>query len=83
MAWGAECVGAAVTCIYNYADFKAVQIVALGAKDFELWRAEMDRLLDKFAALHDCKRIEFYGRPGWKKRLANYDLHRIMMVREL
>jgi len=83
VAWNGECVGAAVTCIFNYSDFKAVQIIALGAHNFEDWREEMDRLLDKFGEMHECKRVEFYGRPGWSKRLKNYSFYRIMMVRDV
>ncbi len=81
-AWdGDKVVGGALTQVINYADFNAVRLVALGGDDFEGWRETLDTLLDDFAKLWDCKRVEFFGRKGWERRMDNYKLDKIMMVR--
>ena len=82
VVWDDGLLGGAITSITNYAEFKAVRLVALGGERFEDWREEMDRLLDKFCEVHGCSRIEFYGRIGWSKRLPNYRINRIMMSRD-
>ncbi len=76
-------IGAALTHIEQYAEFDALVVAALGGEDFESWREEIDRVFEKFARFHGCARIEFHGRRGWEKRLPNYKVYRIMMMRTL
>lgn len=76
-------IGAALTQIEQYAEFDALVVAALGGDDFEAWREELDRVLEKFARFHNCTRIEFHGRRGWEKRLPNYKVYRVMMMRTL
>ncbi len=83
VAWDGHPVGGFITELETYINFGAVRIVALGGKDFESWRIETDKVLDKFARFHGCSRIEFYGRKGWERRLPNYTVNRIMMVRQV
>lgn len=73
--------GAFITEVASYADFAAVRIVALGADEFTFLPG-LDRAMDLFRKVHNLKRVEFYGRRGWEKKLPNYKLNRIMMVRE-
>lgn len=82
IAWEDRVIGGVLTDIFDYADFKAVRLIALGGERFEDWREPLDILLDDFAKLWNCRRIEFYGRKGWAKRLPNYKLDKIMMVRD-
>jgi len=83
VAWEDEVIGGALTEVYNYAEFSAVRVLALGGNDFESWQETLDTLLSDFAKLWNCKRIEFYGRKGWERRLPNYTLDKIMLVRDV
>jgi len=82
VAWDGVPVGAAITQIADYESFKALRIVALGGEHFR-WKEEADRVFDVFCHFHGLKRVEFYGRKGWLKRLPNYTLNRIMMTRDI
>src|SRR5512139_1636837 len=57
--------GGAITQLYDYPSFRAVQIVGLGGERFETWHDEMNVWLEKYGRLHGAKRLEFYGRKGW------------------
>lgn len=86
IAWddeAGEVIGGALTCIYEYARFKALQITALGGRRFEDWRQAIDDTFTAFASVHGAQRVEFHGRRGWERRLPNYGVHRIMMTRDL
>ena len=75
--------GGAITRIEDYPGFRAVQLVALGGRQFRLWKDELDKWITRYARYHHAKRLEFYGRKGWEKTLPDFEVNRIMMVREL
>jgi len=83
VAWRDGPIGGLLTQIIEYSEFDSCRIVALGGKDFESWRNEMDRVLDVYCKLHGLTRIEFAGRRGWLKRVNNYKLNRVFMVRNV
>ena len=83
VAWKDGPIGGLLTQIIEYSEFDSCRIVALGGKDFEDWREETDRVLDLYCKFHGLKRVEFAGRKGWLRRLKNYELNRIVMVRNV
>lgn len=83
VAWDEGPIGALITQQLEYLEFGALRIVALGGERFESWRNEMDRVLDVYCKLHGLTRIEFAGRRGWLKRVNNYKLNRVIMVRNV
>lgn len=84
VAWKDAVIGGCLTEVFVYdGGLRVLRIVALGGIKFETWRETLDELLTEFGRLWRCERVEFYGRKGWEKRLPNYEISKIMMVRSL
>lgn len=84
VAWEDEVIGGALTEIVNYSGgVSAVRVVGVGGLRFEAWRERLDEVLEKFARVWGCDRLEMYGRKGWERRLPNWNVNRIMMIREV
>jgi len=64
-------VGAALTRVIQYAQYKTLHIIAFAGKDFEE-QSKVFPTVEKFARQMECKAIEQWGRPGWAKELPKY-----------
>jgi len=64
-------VGAALTQVIQYAQYKTLHIIAFAGKDFKE-QSKVFPTVEKFAKQMGCKAIEQWGRPGWAKELPKY-----------
>jgi hypothetical protein len=73
---------AAVTQVTQQDDQRLCTIVACGGRDFARWGGRIAGLED-YARAENCARIEIAGRPGWRRRLPDYRLAKIVIRKEL
>ena len=73
---------AAVTQVTQENDRRLCTIVACGGRDFARWGGLIAGLED-YARAENCKRIEIAGRPGWRRRLPDYRLAKVVIRKEL
>ena len=73
---------AAVTQVTQERDHRLCTIVACGGRDFTRWGGLIAGLED-YARAENCKRIEIAGRPGWRRRLPDYRLAKVIIRKEL
>lgn len=64
-------VGAVVTSMVTYPLFKNLGIQFLGGEIFSRWREVGDQHMVELARRTGCRGIEFVGREGWGRRLAD------------
>jgi len=73
---------AAVTQVTQGSDHRLCTIVACGGRDFARW-GNLIEGLENYARAENCARIEIAGRPGWRRRLPDYRLAKIVLRKEL
>jgi hypothetical protein len=73
---------AAVTQVTQHQDHRLCTIVACAGRDWARWGGLIAGLED-YARAEKCARIEIAGRPGWRRRLPDYRLDRIVIAKEL
>ena len=73
---------AAVTQVTQENDRRLCTIVACGGRDLARWGGLIAGLED-YARAENCKRIEIAGRPGWRRRLPDYRLAKVVIRKEL
>jgi hypothetical protein len=73
---------AAVTQVTQQADHRLCTIVACGGLGWTRWGGLIEGL-ESYARAENCQRIEIAGRPGWRKRLPDYRLVKIVIRKEL
>jgi len=61
-----------VTEIVDYPQMRALAMHFIGGTRFKEWQFVGWPILQKFARDNNCKVIESYGRPGWKKMWQGY-----------
>ena len=76
--------GAAVTQIEEETATKdrLLVIVAYGADDHEQVSELMPRL-DEYGRAEGCVRMRIYGRPGWQRKLPDFEVKAVIMDKEL
>src|SRR6266851_8566848 len=83
LAWdGARVMAATVTELTAVGAVKTCTILACGGDGFCRFGHLLARLED-FARAEGCKRMRICGRPGWRRRLADYRLKKIIIEKEL
>ncbi len=73
---------AAVTQVTQPNDHRLCTIVACGGRDWSRWGGLIAGL-ENYARAENCARIEIAGRPGWRRRLPDYRLEKIVIGKEL
>lgn len=61
---------ALVTSIVNYSCERTLRVELCGGRDVLGWKGDMQALIERFARDQGATRMEIFGRPGWKRRLA-------------
>ena len=64
--------GAMVTEILIYPNRKILRVVTLGGEGWDNWGSEIVETLDSYAKYVGATGIEFVGRKGWIKKLAQH-----------
>lgn len=64
--------GAMVTEILIYPNRKILRVVTLGGEGWDNWGSEIVETLDSYAKYVGATGIEFVGRKGWSKKLAQH-----------
>jgi len=64
-------IGAGLTQLIHYAQYKTLHIVAFSGSNFEE-QSKVFPTVENFARQMGCKAIEQWGRPGWAKQLPKY-----------
>lgn len=77
-----ELSGACVTQINDYPDYRALEYIALGGEDFDLWSG-IAEFMEGFAKEHGCDYVLVQGRKGWVKKLPGYKLHLVELRKKL
>lgn len=79
--------GFAITEIkeYNRPKERVLNVLLLGGKEFDSWKAEADDRLVQFARVNGCQAIEFACRMGLADKISQlgYRKHRILMRKQL
>lgn len=75
-----EFIGILMTKVVAYPQIKSLAIFLLASKDFSKMM-EAFRVLKSYAYQINCQTIEFYGRPGWEKKLQalNFEKTHVLM----
>ena len=73
---------AAVTQVAQQEGHRVCTIVACGGRDWRRWGALIAGLED-YARAEGCARVEIAGRPGWRRRLPDYRLAKIVMRKDI
>jgi hypothetical protein len=79
---GGSALAAAVTQVTQQRDHRLCTIVACGGHAWARWGALIEGL-ESYARAENCQRVEIAGRPGWRKRLPDYRLVKIVIRKEL
>jgi len=69
----------AVTQIIYYPSKKVMLFVIVSGVKFDNWVHLLPHFI-LFAKEHDCDSIEFYGRPGWEKKVEQLGFNKIHTV---
>ena len=64
--------GAMVTEILIYPNRKILRVVTLGGEGWDNWGSDIVETLDSYAKYVGATGIEFVGRKGWSKKLAQH-----------
>ena len=75
-------IAAAVTQVTQVKDQRLCTIVACGGHDWARWGGLIEGL-ENYARAENCARIEIAGRPGWRRRLPDYRLRKVVMGKDL
>lgn len=75
--------GFCITRINNFGQYKQLQIVAGGGKNWFVSGWEMKEVIEQFAKDIGCRNVAIWGRPGWKRVLKDYDEPYTVLVKEL
>jgi hypothetical protein len=72
-----------VTEIVNYPQMRVIRIVTVSGRDMELWLDKLIETVEAWGGEQGAHAMEFVGRLGWKKVLANkgWVEPKIMMTR--
>lgn len=73
---------AVVTQVTHERDGRLCTIVACGGRNWARWGGLIEGL-ENYARAENCRRIEIAGRPGWRRRLPDYRLTKIVLRKEL
>ena len=73
---------AAVTQVTQENELRLCTVVACGGCDFARWGGLIAGLED-YARAENCARMEIAGRPGWRRRLPDYRLAKVVIRKEL
>jgi len=81
----AKVIGVVVTEVIAFAQYDVLRIVTLSGERFKEWKADLDKILVKFAQLIGARRIEAVGRPGWVRALRdlNYQATYVIVTKVL
>jgi len=73
-------IAAIITEIICYPQEKRLGYFAVAGEDFDQW-FHVGQEIEAWAKTEGCKAVEFYGRPGWLKKLQGkgYELTHICM----
>mgnify|MGYP003407453311 CR=1 FL=1 len=72
-------VGCLLTEILQYPQKKCLSIFLAAGEDFNFIWGFFPQL-EEYATKLQCKTIEFYGRPGWEKKLKNLQFEKIHTI---
>ena len=79
--------GFAITRVvaYKHPDERVLNVLLIGGREFDSWKADADAKFDEFARVNGCNAVEFACRTGLEPRLRKlgYRRHRILMRKEL
>jgi hypothetical protein len=80
-----SCNAMCVTEIQTFTRYRLLLIYVVAGEKARDWLSEGSRQLAAFAQSHNCKYIDFHGRPGWERYARRYGFGRklIVMRREL
>ncbi len=73
---------AAVTQVTQDKDGRLCTIVACGGHDWARWGGLIEGL-ENYARAENCRRMAIAGRPGWRRRLPDYRLSKVVIRKEL
>lgn len=71
----------ALTGIEQHKDGDVVVILLAGGNLSEL--QEIEKEIEQFAISQNCKRIYINGRKGWEKALEGYQVHNVVLKKDL
>lgn len=74
---------ATVTHVSEDRGHRVCTIVACGGHGWERWGKRMMDGLENYARAQNCKRMEICGRPGWRRRLPDYRVKKVLIGKSL
>lgn len=83
IAWNGSAIEAAASTQITMADCgKVCELVAVGGKNRRRWMP-MLRKLEIYAKAEGCTCVRIFGRRGWARVLAGYDVKHVVLERPL
>lgn len=65
-------IGATVTAVYNYPKTRTLAMIFCGGIRFAEWKDIIIPMLQEYARMNGCDRLESNARKGWAKVLKSY-----------